>query len=157
MTTGAPAELFAPTLFLADHAAVENGKLYVNGGYWNRLNFASYPAAMTFSVAAVLSVPWNDHAEHRFSITFETADGQRVGGEVSGTFSAGTAPDAKDGDDMLLPIAATIGNFSFDAPGDYTAVLQVDDIPINRWPFRAALVQPAAPAGSGDPANIPRF
>jgi hypothetical protein len=160
MTSGAPYELTAPTLFLADHAAVENGKLYVNGGYWNRLNFPSFPASINFSVGAVISVPWNDHREHAFAIFFETADGERIGGEVTGTFTAGAVPGAKDGDEVLLPVAATIGAFPFERPGDYTVVLHVDESPLNRWAFRAALAgAPAGGAGGGssDPSNIPRF
>jgi hypothetical protein len=155
MSTGAPNELYSPTLFLADHAAVENGKLYVNGGYWNRLNFPAFPATINFSVGAVISVPWNDNAEHAFAIFFETADGQRIGGEVTGTFAAGVAPDAKEGDEVLLPVAASIGAFPFERAGDYTVVLHVDGVPINRWAFRAA--QAGAGAGSSDPSNIPRF
>ena len=47
----------ALALFTADHAAVENGKVYVNGGFWDVLNQPSYPAQVSISLVAVISVP----------------------------------------------------------------------------------------------------
>lgn len=138
MTTSNPAQISCSALFLADHAVVESGKLYVNGGYWNRLHFPAFPTVFTFSVAAVLMVPWHDHKQHGFSIHFATADGQKVGGELAGNFNVGTEPGAKDGDPTLFPIAATIGNFVFERPGDYEVVVEVDGVALDRWAFRAA-------------------
>ena len=44
-------DIYAEAFFTADHGAVENGKLYVNGGFWNRLGFPSYPAVTPFPYA----------------------------------------------------------------------------------------------------------
>ncbi|WP_426625262.1 DUF6941 family protein [Leifsonia sp. McL0607] len=135
MTMVSPPQISCSALFLADHASVESGKLYVNGGYWNRLQFPSFPTYYTFSVAAVLLVPWHDHKQHEFSIHFTTADGKRVGGELSGNFSAGTLPGAKEGDPSVFPIAATIGNFLLERSGDYEVVIEVDGQALDRWSF----------------------
>ena len=34
--------------FVADHADVVGGKVYVNGGFWSRLQFPSYPAVTSY-------------------------------------------------------------------------------------------------------------
>jgi hypothetical protein len=138
MTIADPTQISCAALFLADHASVESGKLYVNGGYWNRLQFPSFPTYYTFSVAAVLLVPWHDHKQHDFSIHFTTSDGTRVGGELAGNFSAGTLPGAREGDPSVFPIAAAIGNFLLERPGDYEVVIEVDGHALDRWPFRVS-------------------
>ena len=156
MTTTSPTQISCSALFLADHASVESGKLYVNGGYWNRLQFPSFPTYYSFSVAAVLMVPWHDHKQHEFSIHFTTADGSRVGGELLGNFSAGTVAGAKEGDPSVFPIAATVGNFLLERPGDYEVVIEVDGQVLDRWSFRAA--QQLSTSGQVPPvgpSNVP--
>ena len=70
-----PAEIQAYAFFLADHAVVENGKLYVNGGFWNQVYSAEYPVVRAFALAAVLHIPWHKHHHgHEFAVTFEDAD-----------------------------------------------------------------------------------
>lgn len=151
-------DLRAEAFFLADHAAVESGKVYVNGAFWNRLNFVSFPAVSTFSVVAVLHVPWRAyHRAHKFSVWFEDADGQRMPGEFEGEFQIGTAPDMKVGDPTIMPIAAVVGNFTFPRAADYSAVLQVDGAEIARWPFRTVQVfLPTMPSGPGRAADLPQ-
>jgi hypothetical protein len=151
--TQADTDLHALAFFLADHAAVENGKVYSNGGFWNRLNFQSFPAVVSFSVVAVLHIPWRAyHQPHKFAVWFEDADGQRLPGEIEGEFQVGAAPEMKVGDPTIMPFAANVGNFTFARPGDSAAVLTVDGAEIARWPFRA--VQVFGPAGaSGGSAN----
>lgn len=131
-------DLHAPAFFLADHTAVESGKLYVNGGFWSRLNFPSFPAVTTFGVAVVLSIPWRAyHQPHKFSVWFEDADGKKFGGDIGGDFTVGASPEMKVGDSTIMPIAALVGNFMIPNPGDYAAVLSVDGQELSRWSFRA--------------------
>lgn len=134
-------DIYAEAFFTADHGAVENGKLYVNGGFWNRLGFPSYPAVYSFSICAVIHIPWRAHHQsHSFAISFEDADGRTTPNRLEGEFSTGTLPDMRPGDSTEFPIAAQVGNFVFERAGDYAAVLQVDRTEIKRWRFRAAQV-----------------
>jgi Family of unknown function (DUF6941) len=134
-------DLHAEALFTADHAVVENGKLYVNGGYWNRMNFPSYPAVQTFAVVVVLHIPWRAHHQgHKFAISFEDADGQKTSVRLEGQFQAGTAPDMRTGDYSIVPLAVMVNNFVLQRPGDYAAVLEIDETEIRRWHFRAVQV-----------------
>src|SRR6266545_519243 len=100
--------------FVADHAAVENGKLYVNGGFWNRLAFPSFPAMLSFSIVAVVEVPWRAyHQPHKFTVRFEDADGHPISGFLEGEFQVGAAAELKRGDPTPLPFAAQVNNFAF--------------------------------------------
>lgn len=157
--TGIPDTDFgALGFFLADYATVESGKVYASGGFWNRLRFTSFPATYTFSVVAVLSVPWRaNHQLHDFRVKFIDADGTVGAGELAGEIQVGAPPEAKVGDPTVVPVAATVNNFTFERPGDYAAVLEIDGSEISRSSFRALQsLQASGPSGSvhrGAPAD----
>ncbi len=137
-----PEDIQACAFFLSDHAAVENGKLYVNGGFWNQVYSAAYPVARAFGVAAVLHIPWRQHHQgHAFAVTFEDADGRPLSARFEGQFRVGTAPNMRVGDFTVIPLAAFVTNFVLDGPGDYAAVLAVDGTELARWRFRAVEAQ----------------
>ncbi len=148
-----PAEVQAAAFFLADHAVVENGKLYVNGGFWNQVHSPAYPAARAFSVAAVLHIPWHRHHEaHLFAITFADADGGILAGKFEGQFRVGTAPNMRVGDFTIMPLAVHATGFVLERPGDYVAQLEVNGRELARWRFRAVEAREPAPgtqAGAG--------
>lgn len=154
-------DLHAEAFFTADHAVVESGKLYVNGGFWSRLNFQSFPVVHNFAVCVVLHIPWRAHHQrHSFAITFEDADGQTTTNRAEGQFQMGTPPDARTGDATVVPLAVTVNGFVLQRPGDYSAVLFVDGTEVSRWRFRAVQVfglpgGPPPQGAGGDPAALP--
>lgn len=151
-----PAEIQACAFFLADHAVVENGKLYVNGGFWNQLYSATYPVVRTFGVAAVLHIPWHQHhREHAFAVTFEDADGRPLAARFDGQFSVGTAPSMRVGDFTIMPVAAYATNFVLERAGDYLALLEVDGDELSRWRFRAVKAKEPAPGTQSGPGAGP--
>ncbi len=159
MTTLAETDLHAVAFFLADHAVVEGGKVYVNGGFWGRLQFPSYPTVASFAVVAVLHVPWRAyHQVHKFMIWFEDADGNRTPAQFEGEFQVGAGPDMRRGDPTTMPVAGLVQNFVIDRPGDYACVLEVDGAKIDRWPFRAVQIfmPTMMPPGPVGPTNIPQ-
>src|SRR5215472_16139303 len=94
-----PAEIQACAFFLADHAVVENGKLYVNGGFWNQVHSSAYPVARAFGVAAVLHIPWHQHhSEHGFAFTLDAADGRPLAARFYVQSRDDTAPNMRVGD-----------------------------------------------------------
>ncbi|HUZ52014.1 MAG TPA: hypothetical protein VMU94_05745 [Streptosporangiaceae bacterium] len=134
-----PTDLHAESFFTADYAVVENGKLYISGGAWNRIGHPSFPAVQAFAVAAILHIPWRAHGQnHGFVIWFEDADGQNIAGRVEGSFQAAVPPGALPGDYSVAPVAVNINAFVFQRPGDYAAVLSLDGTEISRWRFRVA-------------------
>lgn len=155
-----PVDLHAEAFFTADHAAVENGKLYVNGGFWSRLNFQTFPVVHNFSLCVVLHIPWRAHDQrHSFAVMFEDADGQVTTNRLEGQFQTATTPDMRTGDYSVVPIAIGVSGFVLQRPGDYAAVLHVDGTEVSRWRFRAVQVLgvsgPATGPAGGGPAAIP--
>ncbi|HEX5190574.1 MAG TPA: hypothetical protein VFW16_13590 [Streptosporangiaceae bacterium] len=146
-----PEEIQACAFFLADHAVVENGKLYVNGGFWNQVYSAEYPVVRAFALAAVLHIPWRKHHEgHGFEVTFEDADSRPLSARFEGQFRVGTSPSMRVGDFTVMPVAAFVTNFVLDQPGDYAALLEVDGTELARWRFRAIQApEPGAGTQSG--------
>jgi hypothetical protein len=157
--TNADTDIYAPAFFLADHAAVESGKVYTSGAFWNRLNFPSFPAVIHFGVVAVLNVPWRAyHQQHKFAVSFEDEDGRAIAGELGGEFTVGASPDMKVGDETIMPISAMVNNFTVGKAGTYAALLTVDGQEIARWSFRAAQLpmgmQPGRPVSPTDIPNL---
>ncbi|MCV7313734.1 DUF6941 family protein [Mycobacterium paraffinicum] len=152
-----PTDIHAEAFFTADHAVVENGKLYVNGGFWTRMSFPSFPVVHSFSVGLVLHIPWRAHHQsHSIGVFFEDADGN-INARLEGQFETGTSPDMRAGDFTAAPVAMQVGNFVFQRPGDYAAVLHVDGTEIDRWRFRAVQVVgiPTHPTSPPPPAAPP--
>jgi hypothetical protein len=149
-------DLYAAAFFVADHAVVESGKVYVNGAFWDRLRFPSFPMVFSFAVVAVLHVPWRAHHQrHNFVIHFMDADAKPLAARVEGGFQVGAAAEMAVGDPSILPFAAVVGNFVFERAGTYTAVLEVDGTEIARWPMRAdQALQASLPSGPG-PMDAP--
>jgi uncharacterized protein YcnI len=139
MTTHATTDFQAAAFFLADHATVENGKVFVNGGFWDRLQVPSFPAAVNFSIVAVVVVPWHAHNQkHTFSVTFEDADKNRLAGQFDGEFQIGTDPSHRQGDASIVPLAMSVTGFAIERPDEYAAVLSIDGHEIDRWPVLVA-------------------
>jgi hypothetical protein len=131
--------------FAADHAQAVAGKVYVNGGYWNRLRFPTYPAIVpSLSLVAVLEVPYRAyHQDHNFRLGMEDADGNVLPLEATGSFRIGAEPDLRVGDPTLMPIAIPITGLKIDKPGDYAFTLSIDGAELERYQVRA--VQTAVP------------
>lgn len=141
MTSGnsSTPEFRAICLFAADHAAVENGKLYVNGGLWTRLNMAQFPAVHpSVAIVAAIEVPWREyHRDHVFAIELTDADGNALPPRIEGQFRVGAGPDMRVGDPTVMPVAGIINNLLIERAGDYSFVLKVDGNEIDRYTIRA--------------------
>ncbi|WP_019928344.1 DUF6941 family protein [Nocardia sp. BMG111209] len=81
-------------LLLADHAAVSDGALYINGGGINLLGKDSFPAPLEAMLAAAIDVPVDRFGTPiRFTVTVSADDeGQDEIAHVDGEFVAGFKP-----------------------------------------------------------------
>ena len=131
--------------FPADHAEAVNGKVYLNGGFWNRLNFPEYPAVIgTMALIAVIHVPFHEYQEdHKFALGMVDADEKASPFHVEGVFRVGAAADLRRGDPTIMPIAVPVTGLKIDRAGDYSFTLDVDGSELARFQFRA--VQLATP------------
>jgi hypothetical protein len=133
-----PMDFKALALFTADHAAVENGKVYVNGGFWDILRQPSYPALVAISLVAVIQVPSRAYLEdHQVTVEMVGADEERYPLRIEGGIRVGASPDLKPGDPTTVPLAFPLNGVRLEQPGDYWFVLSVDGDEIARYRIRA--------------------
>lgn len=158
----APGDFEAVAFFAADHAAVENGKAYVNGGFWDRIRQTSYPAQISVSLVAVLRVSAEAYlTNHKLAIEMEDANREKLPSlKIEGEFRVGASPHLEPGEPTVLPVAFPLDGLTIDRAGDYWFVLSVDGGEIDRFRVHAmqigmvAVQLPEDPAtGGGDAAE----
>ena len=125
-------------LFTADHAAVENGKVYVNGGFWDVITQPSYPAQVSISLVAIIKVPSTAYLEdHRVTVEMVDADEVRLPLKIEGNVRVSAAPHMNPGEPSTLPLAFPLNGVSIERAGDYWFVLSVDGNELTRYRIRA--------------------
>jgi hypothetical protein len=119
--------LWVDYLLLADAAQVNQGKLYVMGGGWDRLQFPKYPASMFVGVALGVRVPWAEtNRKHRFRVRAVPSDGGKELLKLEGEFEVGRPPGTPAGMSQLFQVAVQ-GPLQVPAPGSYLLEGVVDD------------------------------
>jgi len=138
MTSWDPNGFTALGFFPADHAAAESGKVYASGAYWGMLHFPAFPAVLpSMALVAVVQQPFSAaHADHEFAIGLEDADGQPQGLDIRGSFRAAPGLESKYGEPNVIPITVPIFGLPFEAPGEFSFVLRVDEVELARYPIR---------------------
>jgi hypothetical protein len=141
-------------LFTADHATVENGKVYVNGGFWDILNQSSYPAQVSISLVAVIKVPSIAYLEdHRVTVEMVDADEERLPLKIEGNVRVGAAPHLNPGEPSILPLAFPLNGVYLERAGDYWFVLSVDGDELARYRIRAVQTVPVPQPTDGNDAE----
>jgi hypothetical protein len=116
-------------MFLADRAEAINGKLYVMGGAWDRLQVPELPGPLLvpISVAVVITVPWSlTNREFTFSLELVDVDNQLVpmsdDSEVfSIPFEVGRPPGLREGRPQKNVLSVMIGpGLEFERAGTYS-------------------------------------
>lgn len=137
-------DITALAFFPSDHGAVEGGKVYANGAFWDRLRFPTYPQVLPISLVAVLRIPYRAYLQdHTFEMSMVDSDETELPLRVDGDFRVGASPDMRTGDPTTMPVAVRVNNVTIPQAGDYSFVLKVDGAEIARYAFRA--VQIATP------------
>lgn len=144
--------------FPCDHASAENGKVYVNGGFWSRLNFPAYPQVVpAIALVAVVEVPFaRYHAEHEFAIGMIDPDGNALPLDIRGKFRVGAGPDMEYGDPTVMPITVPIHNLVLERAGDYSFSFAVDGAELGRYSVRAVQVPVALQFNLSPPPRPPQ-
>jgi hypothetical protein len=131
--------------FLADSVTTADGKLYVQGGGWNRLTASLFPAVHD-RIAIGLLIRISDAAagNHRFELRMVGPEGNelKLGDSQEGPVSRiGGEIRTGSGEDQLVPVAINLNGLTLARPGDYRFVVSVDGADVKALPFR---VQSAA-------------
>ncbi|MFV2062415.1 MAG: hypothetical protein ACC726_02735 [Chloroflexota bacterium] len=121
-------------LLVADRAEVVNGKLYLMGGSWDRIQPPKFPHRMMLGIAIGVRIPFS-HTDDQHKVSVELQhDGKRlIGFEAKLTTGR---PPGMAGMDMLVPMAF---NIPIAIPAEGTVVLRasVDDREPRRHEIKA--------------------
>ena len=128
-------------LLLADAAQVQNGKLYLLGGGWDRLQFQEYPQSLQIAVILGVMVPWSEtNRRHTFRLVGRTADADQELFKAEGEFEVGRPPGTPQAMPQIFQVALQIP-LNVPRPGSYEVVGDIDDgKATKRRPFFAVSV-----------------
>lgn len=128
----------ALAFFTADHAVIENGKAYINGGFFDRVFDASYPLQISIAVVALIKVSSEEYLrDHRFAVELEDARGEKLDLRIEGDFRVAPSPQAKPGESAVMPLAIPLNGLSLERAGDYSFVLSINGREIARYELHA--------------------
>ena len=121
-------------LLVADRAEVVNGKLYLMGGSWDRIQPPTFPHRMMLGIALGVRIPFSHtDDQHKVSVEIQHDEKRLVGFEAKLTTGR---PPGMAGMDMLVPMAF---NIPIAIPAEGLVVLRaaVDDRPPRRHEIKA--------------------
>lgn len=152
-----PTDFEAIAFFTADHAAVESGKAYINGGFFDTVQQPSYPAQISLSLVAIISVPSRAYLEdHLVKVEMVDADHNPLPLKIEGEFRVGAPPNLRPGDPTTMPVAIPLNGLTLERAGDYYFVLSVDGQELARYRLRTVqmgtIPQPPAQSPAGGDA-----
>jgi hypothetical protein len=106
-------------LLVADRAEVVNGKLYLMGGSWDRIQPQKFPHRMMLGIAVGVRIPFAyTDEQHTVAIEIQHEGERQVGFEAKLTTGR---PPGMAGMDMLVPMAF---NIPLAIPAEGTVVLR---------------------------------
>ena len=121
-------------LLVADRAEVVNGKLYLMGGSWDRIQPPKFPHRMMLGIALGVRIPFtHSDDQHKVSVEIQHDEKRLVGFEAKLTTGR---PPGMAGMDILVPMAF---NIPVAIPEEGLVVLRaaVDDRPPRRHEIKA--------------------
>jgi hypothetical protein len=112
-------------LLVADRAEVVNGKLYLMGGSFDRLQPPRFPFQLMLGVAVGIRVPLSETDDtHKLHVELMRGDDERLL-EMKAEVQTGRPPGS-GGMDLLVPMAFN-GPVRIPGPGTLTLKASVDD------------------------------
>ncbi len=113
-------------LILADRAEAVNGKLYMIGGAWDRINMPTLPGQAIFDVAIGLLIDYHEtNVPHTFELRLEDEDSNIVLGPVTGQFEIGRPAGMKPAQAQRFVLVVR-GPFPIPRAGAFIWTLSVD-------------------------------
>ncbi len=127
--------------FTADHAVVENGKVYVNGGFFDTVYNSVFPTPLSIAVVCWIQVlPEQFQRDHRFTVQMNEAGYTQPILKIEGGLRVAPSPDAEPGEPTRVPLAVPLTGFSLPRAGDYWFTLSINDHRVARSRVRARQV-----------------
>lgn len=123
-------------LILADWAEVLGGKLYLQGGGWDRLAVASsFPTSRNVAVAAGILIPWEEtNQRYRLELRILDEDNQQAILGATADLETGRPAGIPAGSTQRLLMALN-GPVTFARPGQFVVAASIDGAEKRRVPF----------------------
>ncbi|MDQ3630024.1 MAG: hypothetical protein M3417_01850 [Actinomycetota bacterium] len=145
-------------MLLADHAAVSEGKLFINGGGITRFNVPSLPFAIpTLSVVIRMLADEGDHGDHRLLLEFLNPDNvQTMPPEPAIVTVSPPPPEVVPGEEYYIQVVASFGGLPILRSGVHRFRMSWDEERIRELtlPVIDTSAEPS-PLGRGAPAPRP--
>ncbi len=138
--------------FLADSAETVGGKIYALGIGWNAIFAEKFPCIHPrMSLGIIISVPYTStNQNHKLTVSLQTEDGARLPvqrqlspegdlvllDKIDVDFNMGRPPLLPAGDSQIISFSLTFDQMTFDRPGMYTWVAEVDGSEMTRVAMR---------------------
>lgn len=124
-------------LILAERAEVMDGKLYMMGGGFDRLNVADFTQPVAFCVAVGVLVPWGSTNEaHSLAIRVEGEDGAKIEPDVQVGINLGRPFDSVRGQTFRAMVVIS-GRWLLPKAGTYRVVAALQGQGSRQTVFRA--------------------
>lgn len=122
-------------LILGDYAHMADGKLYLQGGGWERLNVNSgFPTKQMFGIATSVLVPWDETNQLiNLEIEVQTEDGGSLA-KINGQMKVGRPPDHPPGMTQRSVVAANLP-LELKTAGSYVIIARLEGQEMKRTPF----------------------
>ena len=125
-------------LLVADRAEVVNGKLYLMGGSWDRIQPPKFPHRMMLGIALGVRIPFaHTEDQHKVGVEIHHEDKRLLGFEAKLTTGR---PPGMAGMDMLVPMAFNIP-LAIPEEGQVVLRASVDDREPRRHDIKVTLRQ----------------
>jgi hypothetical protein len=107
---------------IADHADIAGGKLYLNGGGWDRYTLASVPGTVRMAVAIGIRFDWEETNQPvPVRVVVQDDDGKEAA-RISGQVNVGRPPGLTPGSSQLAHMAVNI-QMTVQAYGGYRVAI----------------------------------
>ena len=122
-------------LILGDYVHVADGKLYLQGGGWERLTVNNgFPTKRMVGIATSILVPWDEtNQTGNLEIEVQTEDGQLLA-KINGQLKVGRPPDHPPGMSQRSQVAANL-MLEFKTAGSYVIIARLEEQEMKRTPF----------------------
>ena len=111
---------------IADHADIAGGKLYLNGGGWDRYQMGTFPAQLRLAVAVGIRVDWDEtNRATPVRVTVEDDDGTELV-SVNGSANVGRPPRLTPGSSQLIQMAVNV-QVRIERASGFRAIVRVGD------------------------------
>ncbi len=144
------------TAFLADSAETIQGKIYALGIGWSAIYAERFPCTHPrLAIGIIINVPWTStNQNHKLCVYLQDEDNSRqplqraitpegeekLLTEVSADIQLGRPPLLPPGDPQNLPFSLIFDQLTFQKPGMYSWIFEIDGTELNRISMRIAQI-----------------